>query len=302
MSVELLLLVGSLGAAVAFGWLAFRPWRQQRQERERLGRLLAKDREDATEVEGEKRPSLFRRRLLSAGLNVPPIAVVAVLILIAGAFGAAMGMMLNGNPWVALVAGALALWMLLSVIYEAARWRVSRFETRLVDALDLATGALAAGEEPVEAFEHAAEGAQEPARTELLDLVARLRSSLPVEAAIRPMADRWDCEAVRLFSQLLIAKWEIGGQLAPSLRDITRTVRNGLRLRRQLQASLSSAQVAAFVIAGIPYVLLLFFLWKRPQMITSIWALSWGPTVFFFAILLQIVGFVWLRRILRIEL
>ncbi len=302
MSVELLLLVGCLGAAAAFAWLAFRPWRQQRTERERLGRLLVKDQGEATLVEAEKRPSSFRRRLLAAGLGVPPILVVVVLIVLAGLFAAAIASMLGGNPWIALAAGAFALWLFFSMIGEAARWRITRFETRLVDALDLASGALAAGEEPVEALEHGAEGALEPARAELMDLVARLRSSVPVESAVRPMADRYDCECVRLFTQLLIAKWEIGGQLAPSLRDITRTVRNGIRLKRQLNASLSSAQIAAIIIGALPYVLLFFFLWRRPEMVTTLWAQSWGPTVFVLAVITQIAGFIWLRRIMRIEL
>lgn len=299
MTIELLLLIGCLGAAAAFMWLAFRPLRQQRAERERLSRLIG--REDSSEPPPPNAAPM-RRKLMAAGLGVSPPLVMIVLVLIAGGFAAVIAMMFGGNPIVALVAGGFALWLCFSAIGEAGRIRTWRFETRFVDSLDLAAGALAAGEEPAEAFEHAAESSQDPVRVELQELVGRIRASVPIESAVRPLAERYDCEAVRLFSQLLIAKWEIGGQLAPAIRDITRTVRNGIRLRRQLHASISGAQVAGILIATIPYVVIALYVFRRPDALAKIWAYSYGPQLFFSAVVLQIVGLVWLRRLLRTEL
>ena len=299
MTLELLLLIGSLGATVALMWLAFRPWRQQRAERERLSRLINREQGTGAEV----RPaSSMKRLLMSAGIELSPVLVTIVLVVIAGAFAAALAMMLGRNPWVALVAGVFALWLCFSAISEAGRLRVWRFESRFVDAIDLVSGALSAGEEPVEAFEHAAESSQYPVKGELHALANRIRASVPIEAAVQPLAERYDCEAVRLFTQLLIAKWEIGGELAPSLKDISKTVRNGVRLRRQLHSSISGAQIAGIIIALLPYVLLTVYVLKRPDALTKIWTYAYGPQLFFGAVLLQIVGLVWLRRILRTEL
>lgn len=300
MTIELLLLIASLGAAVALFWLAFRPWRRERAERERLSRLIG--REQAEDVESIPQPSRLKRLLMAAGLDVPPVLVLVAILLLAVVFGWAIGTMFGQSMLAGGVAGVFALWLCFAAVSEAGRLRTWRFESRFVDSIDLAAGALAAGEEPADAFEHAAGASDEPVRTELQELVNRLRASVPIETALRPMMERYDCEAVRLFSQLLIAKWEIGGQLAPALKDISKTVRSGVRLRRQLHASISGAQVAGLIVAATPYILLTVFLVKRPQAIAKIWAYAYGPQLFFAAVLLQVVGLMWLRRLLRTEL
>lgn len=300
MTIELLLLIASLGAAAALFWLAFRPWRRERAERERLSRLIGREQTD--EAEASPQPSRLRRMLMAAGLDVSPALVLAVLVLVGIVFGWAIGSMFGQNIIVSIAAGAFALWLCFAAVSEAARLRTWKFESRFVDAIDLAAGALAAGEEPADAFEHAAEASEEPVRGELLDFVNRIRASVPIETALRPMMERYDCEAVRLFSQLLIAKWEIGGQLAPALKDISKTVRSGVRLRRQLHASISGAQAAGLIVAATPYILLTVFLFKRPEALTKIWSYVYGPQLFFAAVMLQIVGLMWLRRLLRTEL
>lgn len=301
MNYELLILIGLLAAAAALIWLAFRPWRRERAERERLTRLMGRDL-DATEVDAPARPSGLRRTMLSAGIDANPAIVVAIFAVVAIAIGFLLASMFGGSVIIGAVAAGLALWLFFAATSEAARMRTWRFESRFVDAIDLSAGALAAGEEPADAFEHAAEASQSPVREELLELVNKIRSSVPIESAVQPMAERYDCEAVRLFTQLLIAKWEIGGQLAPALKDISRTVRNGVRLRRQLHASVSSAQVAGLIVAIAPYLLLLIFLARRPEMVSKLWAYAYGPQLFFTAVMLQVIGLMWLRRLLRTEL
>jgi tight adherence protein B len=139
-------------------------------------------------------------------------------------------------------------------------------------------------------------------RRELRDLAAQLRGSVPVESAVQRMLTRYDSESVRIFTQLVIAKWEVGGPLAPALQAVTRTMRHGQRLRAQLHTHVMGAQTAAIVVAVIPYLLMAVFLWKRPQSLAGVWGLPWGPQAFVAAVVLQLIGFVTLRQILRTEL
>jgi tight adherence protein B len=268
-----------------------------------LGRLLA-GRQAAEEPErvAEAPPGRLERMLQGAGIGMPPM-VAAVLIVVTAVVVTLLAMGISPVlVWAAPLAGLTAAWIIFSLISEMARQRAWRFENRLVDAIDLMAGALSAGLSPVEALASAAEGALEPVKSELRFAAGQLQASVPIERALRRMSIRYDCEGVRIFTQLLIAKWEIGGPFAPILQSVNRTMRHGLRLRSQLQTHVASAQMSAIIVALIPYLLIAFFAWKRPEAIGRVWSLPWGPQLFVAAIILQIAGFTWLRRILRTEL
>jgi tight adherence protein B len=209
---------------------------------------------------------------------------------------------LPGLLWFGPLAALGVVWLVSSLVTEVARQRAWRFENRLVEAVELMVGALSAGQSPVDAIGSGAEGALEPVKSELRELAAQLRASVPIERAVRRIVLRYDSDSVRIFSQLLIAKWEVGGPLAPALQAVTKTMRHSLSLRGKLHTQIAGAQSAAVLVSILPYLIIAVFIWKRPEALTVVWRLPWGPQLFASAIFLQIAGFVWLRRILRIEL
>jgi tight adherence protein B len=287
----------------AFVLLKFLRTRQDsRDDAEHLGRLLGRPTAPTTKQDEAPEPGRIERRLLAAGWNTTPAIAISLLVLIAVLAALLVASISPGLFWAGPVAGIAVVWLISSTLAEIARQRAWKFENRLVDAIDLSVGALAAGQNPADAIASAADGALEPVRSELRHLADQLNASVPVDRAVRRMAARYDSEGVRIFTQLLIAKWEIGGPLGPALQAATRTMRHGLRLRGQLQTHITGAQTAAIVVAILPYLLVAVFLWKRPESLALVWRLRWGPQLFASAILLQLAGFVWLRRILRIEL
>lgn len=247
-------------------------------------------------------PGWFARVLASAGIEAPPVLLGIVLALFGVIVALAVSMYFPGVMWAYPIIGVLAIIVVLAILQDVGRWRSTRFENRLADAVDLMVGALTAGETPVDAIASAAAGSLEPVKSEFEEVVQRLRASVPIERALRPMVTRYDSEGVRLFTQLLIAKWEIGGPIAPALQAVNRSIRQGVRLRWQLGTQVSNAQNAAVVVALLPYALVAFFVWKRPETMARLWAYTWGPHLFLAAVILQIVGFLWLRRILRTEM
>lgn len=299
---EVLLLVVALFAAAFVTWRLLRVRSEVRQDEEHLGRLLGKEPQlETTQIE-EKEPGIIERRLQAAGLQLSPAAAIAFVVVIAVLIALVVANFSAGLFWVGPLVGLAVVWLIVSTVTEAARQRAWRFENRLVDAIDLTIGALSAGQSPVDALASGAEGALEPVKSELRELAAQLRASIPIERAVRRIALRYDSDSVRIFTQLLIAKWEVGGPLAPALQAVTKTMRHSLRLRGQLHTQISGAQTAAIVVSILPYLLIIIFLWKRPEALALVWRLPWGPQLFAAAIFLQVAGFVWLRRILRIEL
>jgi tight adherence protein B len=299
---ELLLLAVALIVIVVVVWRLLRTRSEVRQDQEHLGRLLGKEQTLTSDEPDEKHPGLIGRQLLAAGLGISPAAAAGMIVLIAILVALLIVTLSPGLYWAGPLAGIAVAWLIWSTLIEAARQRAWRFESRLVDAIDLAVGALSAGQTPTDALASSAEGAMDPVRLELRELASQLRASVPIERAVQRMVLGYDSESVRIFTQLLIAKWEVGGPLAPALQAVTKTMRHSVSLRAKLYTHVAGAQSAAIVVAILPYLLIAIFAWKRPEALAIVWALPWGPQLFVTAIFLQLAGFVWLRRILRIEL
>jgi tight adherence protein B len=301
-ALQLALFVAAIAVIVFATVKVVRGRRELRADEFHLGRLLGRIEADVPVPVDEKEPGPFARRLQAAGIAWPAGAVLGLVLLLGFIVMLLVAGLSPRMTWAAPLAALVLVWMLVSLLSEAARQRAWRFEQRLVDAIDLMVGALSAGQNPADAIGSGGDGALEPVKSELHELSAQLRASVPIERAVRRMLARYDSEGVRIFTQLLIAKWEVGGPLAPSLQAVTRTMRHGQRLRGQLHTHVAGAQTAAIIVAVIPYLLVAVFLWKRPEALESVWALPWGPQLFVGAVVLQLVGFITLRRILRIEL
>jgi tight adherence protein B len=298
---EVLLLLALLVAMAFLVAKLLRTRLSVRQDELHLGRLLGRSVPSDAPPE-EETPGRLRQSLLAAGFEIPPAVAVAAVLLLAILVALAMMLLWPALLWAAPLAAAMVVWLVASTVTEAARLRAWRFENRLVDAIDLTIGALSAGQNPAEALASGAEGALDPVRGELRELADQLRASVPIDRAAGRMLLRYPSDGVRIFTQLLIAKADVGGPLAPALQAVTRTMRDSLRLRGQLQTHVAGAQGAAIVVATLPYLLVAVFLWKRPEALALVWAFPWGRQLFALAIVLQVAGFVWLRRILRTEL
>jgi Flp pilus assembly protein TadB len=163
-------------------------------------------------------------------------------------------------------------------------------------------GSLEAGENPTQAFASAAEASRSLVRREFREVARRLTLGMHIRRALRRIIEGYDSEGVRLFTQTLIAKWEVGGDLIPIVESVARVIRERLKVSLHLKSQLAGARISSVMIALIPYALVPFFLWQRPESLERLLDHPLGPTLLTLAVLLQIIGFLWLRRLLRIEM
>jgi Flp pilus assembly protein TadB len=318
---EAVLLLLGLGAAVFIGGELWRESRRRSVDRDHLDRLAGgeertapmasdqvtapiagRDRSAVDETRAVERvPGRLEARLRCAGLELPDWAFVFAVALFALAFAYGVWSLLPQLPVAAVFAGLVVAMVPFSVVAAAAHHRSRRFLERLVDAIDVMCAALDGGEPPANALATAAGSAEEPARRELREAHQRLQLGFSVRRSFQRMVDRYDSEGVRLITQTLIVKWQAGGDLSPVLRSVNQVVRDRLRQDRELRTNLAGAQASAILTAILPYLLLPFFFWRRPEWFRDLVANPLGVQLLTAAILLQIAGFLWLRRLMRIE-
>jgi len=300
---EVVLLLLALGVAVFVGAELLRDARRRRAEREHLDRVAADGGEpgEGTGEREERVPGALERKLRGAGLRMPGWSFVLLVGLFAAALGLAVWAMLPMLPLAGVLVAILAAMVPFQIVDSVAHTRSRKFLEKLVDAIDVMCAALDGGEPPSNALASAAQSAEEPARRELRETVQRLQLGYSVRRAFARMVDRYDSEGLRLLVQTMIVKWQAGGDLSPVLRSVNQIARERLRHDRELRTHLAGAQASAILTAVLPYLILPFFLWKRPEWFRELTATRVGLQLLTVAILLQFVGFLWLRRLMRVR-
>jgi len=226
-----------------------------------------------------------------------------IMISVGLAMGAAlvMAVVFPVLPAVLLVAAAAG-----SLPYFHIRRKVKRrlaaLEEQLPEAIDLIGRAMRAGHPLSAGLKMASEETPEPLSGELRRVFEEQRFGMPFEDAILGMCDRVNLIDVRILVTAILVQRDVGGNLAEVLDKISYVIRQRFTIRRQLRVYTAQGRFSGIVLALLPVAVgtALFFI-NRPYMIT----LFFDPIARYFlilAVILQILGYFWIRKIVDIEI
>lgn len=270
---------------------------RQRREGEMVDRLAGETPEPPPTVDIGR----MDKRLRAAGLPGPAEAYLFTGSLVAAAASIVLLGLLPAVPLVAAVGLALTLYLEWTAVAGLARRRANRFEQQLIDAIDLMAGTLYAGGTLTQSLRTAGEVSKQPLNGEFEEVFRRLALGMPTRRALAPMVESYDSEGVRLFSQTIAAKVDAGGELSPVLRSLNETLRDRSRQQRQVRAQLAGARLTAIAVVILPYLLAPLLAWLQPGWFGMLFSSNLGSAMLFIAVMLQIVGLLWLWHILERE-
>lgn len=240
-------------------------------------------------------------QLATLNIDITPLMLLGMLSTLSVCALLSMLEIFPDRPWVAVITGLACLVLSLFILSDVSQWLRRQFEEKMIDALDLIHAAVAGGLPPRQALLVAAQGAAKPVQRQLTELVMRLDYGLSVERAVSPLLKRYNSEGVRLFCQALIAKWHSGSDFGLMVKSVNELMRDQLRLRSLLVSQLSGARYAAIFSGLLPYLLVPLFLWKEPDWFAPLHQNPNGANYVLGAVFLQLVAYLWLRRLLRTE-
>ncbi len=179
--------------------------------------------------------------------------------------------------------------------------RESRFHEQLPDTLTLIAGALKAGYSFLQAVDVTVQETTPPISDDFKRVLAETRLGLPVEEALEHMAQRvrstnfdWTVMAVKI-------QREVGGNLAEVLETLADTIRQRDTVSRQIKVLTAEGRLSAMILFLLPLVIggLLYIL--NPIYISRLYTTTIGLSLIGVASLLMIIGAVWLKKIVTIE-
>ena len=104
----------------------------------------------------------------------------------------------------------------------------------------------------------------------------------------------WTTMAIRI-------QREVGGNLAETLRTTAHTLRERESLKRQVAALSAEGKLTAYVLIALPIGIFLYMLWVNPEYIQLLWTTLPGILMLVASCLGMIVGALWMRKVVRIE-
>jgi tight adherence protein B len=186
------------------------------------------------------------------------------------------------------------------------RWkrtqRIKKFEEQFADTVDLLGRAIRAGHPLSYAIRTVAEEAPDPAATEFRRIFEQQRFGLPFEEALLGMSDRVDLVDVRIFVTAVLVQREVGGNLAEILDKIAQTVRARFSILRQLRTYTAQGRLTGYVVGLMPVTLGLLLYFLNRDYVMELVTTSMGRLLAIGAVTMQVMGYLWIRRIVKIEI
>lgn len=179
--------------------------------------------------------------------------------------------------------------------------RVELFEMQLPEAVDLLGRAIRAGHPLSSGFKMVAEESPEPVAGEFRRVFEEQRFGLPFQESLLGMADRIPLVDVRIFVTAVLVQRDVGGNLAEILDKLSYVIRERFSILRQLRVFTAQGRLSGYILAALPIGLgFVLFLINRDNMIAFVQA-PLGRVLLTVAVVMQLIGFFWISKVVKIE-
>jgi tight adherence protein B len=228
------------------------------------------------------------------------VFVVVTLIVAIGAFVLASFVpLLHWVFCVLIAAGAGALPLL--YILRKRRKRMQQIEQQLPDALDLMSRALKAGHAFPSGLQMVSEEAKDPIAGEFRIVHDEINFGVAVPTALMNLANRVPSTDMRYFIIAVLIQRETGGNLTELLGNISTLIRERLKLLGKVRVLSAEGRLSAWILCALPFVLAGIINVIHPKFMAVLWTDPMGLKMIYAALVMMLLGALWMRKIIRIR-
>jgi tight adherence protein B len=205
------------------------------------------------------------------------------------------------NAMVGVLVGlVLAVAPLLYLKFAESRRRAA-FISQLPDLLTLLVGSLRAGYGLSQAIELVAREVPAPASKEFGRVVRATGLGLPLQRALELMAERVNSDDLDLVVTAINVQYEMGGNLSSVLETITDTIRERVRVLREVQVLTAQQRLTGTILAILPVGLAVAISLVRPGYFDPFFEPGWPQIMPMVSIGMMVVGFALIQKIVNIK-
>lgn len=129
----------------------------------------------------------------------------------------------------------------------------------------------------------------------------RIEMGAPVAEAMQQLADRLAIPEISMFAAAIRTNLRFGGPVSSVFANLSAILRERTRIRRELVAATSEAKVSSRVLIAMPLLAMILLVFLNPAYIEFFTRDPRGHTLAIVAVVLEVIGIVVIRRLMRLE-
>jgi tight adherence protein B len=238
--------------------------------------------------------------LVQGGMSIR-LGTFVLVMAVMGAAGFVSMTMLFHRPLLAVPAALAGAFLPLLYARQRKQKRIRKFEEQFPDALDMLNRALRAGLALNGAIQIVADESPDPVAREFRILFEENRLGLDMKDALKKLAGRVDSTELRLFVTAVILQRETGGNLAEILERAAEIIRDRFRILGDIRTLTAQARLSGLILTVLPIVMAVLIYVLAPDYLRGLVVDHVGRMLILFAVSLQVLGFLIIRRIINIK-
>ena len=244
--------------------------------------------------------SSLAKLIEQSGVATTPSAIMLACVLSGLVMGVALFIVVRRPIFmpIAFIAGAT-----LPIIFlkQKRNARLKKFEEQFPDALDLMARALRAGHAFQTSMGMVAEELPAPVGIEFKKAFEQQNFGLPLREVLDELAERVALLDVKFFVTAVTIQRETGGNLAEILDNLAHVVRERFKILRQVRVHTAHGRFTGYILLGLPAFLAVALMFISPEHMKTLFTVKMGQTMVMGAIVMQFIGFIWIRQVIKIE-
>jgi tight adherence protein B len=233
-----------------------------------------------------------------------------VRVTLSGVLLMALGLAVVGFVLGAVLLGVLLIQMILAacgfavpfiVLRVKRNRRFRKFEEQFPEALDLMARALKAGHAFATGLKMAADEVEDPVGPEFRKTFDEQNFGLPLKDALANLTERMPSLDVRFFATAVLIQRDTGGNLAEILENLAMVVRERFKILRQVRVYTAHGRFTGYVLLALPAALAVALSFINPDHMNLLFRERIGHMLLGLAAVMQFVGYMWIRQIVKIE-
>lgn len=246
----------------------------------------------------ERINSWFDNLMVQSGLEISPPLLLMLTVF--------SGMTLGGLVFVVqenLLTTALAslLGSAIPVVWAiVARFqRQKKMLNQMPEMVDELARAARTGRSIEQCFSLVAADTPAPLGDELRLCACKLDMGIGLRASLNGLPERTGLVNLNILVMALSVHLLTGGDLVGVLERLARTIRERIQFLGRVRAATAASRATAMLMVILPPGIFAFFLFRDPEYLTKLFDARWGRMVTIAAFILDVIGVVWVMRILR---
>jgi tight adherence protein B len=251
-------------------------------------------------IAGTNAGTWLTKLIEQSGVKTTPgtIVLTSIMLALGGAFAASFFIHQPlALPFIA-IAGGVAPYLFL---INRRSSRLKKFEEQFPEALDLLSRAIKAGHAFQTAMGMVADELPEPVGPEFKKSFDQQNFGLPLRDALNGMAERVAILDVRFFVTAVLIQRDTGGNLSEILDNLAHVVRERFKIRRQIRVHTAHGRFTGYVLLALPAALAVALSFINPEHMGLLFHEHMGQMMLIGAIVMQTIGYIWIRQVIKIE-